>query len=347
MLILAIETSCDETSASVVSNGVSVLSNVVSSSSHLFEETGGVVPEVAARKQVEYIVPVIQKALKEAKVNLSEIDNLAVTVGPGLIGSLLVGVSAVKTLSLIYNKPIIPVNHLLGHVFSVFIQDYLGDQVQERTPDFPGLVLVVSGGHTDLVLLNSNKEVKYLGGTRDDAAGEAFDKVARVLNISKYLGGYLLSKTAASSKGNYDFTFPRPMINSNDLDFSFSGLKTSVINYLKFNPEGKNLNEAEISNVCKEFEDSVVDVLLSKTKKAYDEYSPKSVSVVGGVSANSKLRKTILDAFGKDKVFLPPLELCGDNAAMIGCAAFFLQNLSTKDLSKIDANPGLSLEVLN
>ncbi|NCT55840.1 tRNA (adenosine(37)-N6)-threonylcarbamoyltransferase complex transferase subunit TsaD [bacterium] len=345
MLILAIETSCDETSASVVKDGIEVLSNVVSTSSNLFEETGGVVPEVAARKQVEYIVPVIQKALAKASLDIEQIDSLAVTVGPGLVGSLLVGVTAVKTLSFIYNKPVIPVNHLLGHVYSVFITEYLGKTVQPKKPDFPNLVLVASGGHTDLILLNDRTQVEYLGGTRDDACGEAFDKVARVVGLSNYLGGPILSKTALGSVKKYDFSFPRPMLNSGTYDFSFSGLKTAVINYLQFDLQGRKLNKGEVANVCKEFEDSVTEVLLTKTLKAFNEFNPKSISVVGGVSANSKLRNVFTKEFG-DKLFLPPLSLCGDNAAMIGCAAYYLQDLSTRDLSTLDANPGLSLEIL-
>jgi N6-L-threonylcarbamoyladenine synthase len=335
MYILAIETSCDETSVSVSKNGVTILSNVIASSSNLFNETGGVVPEVAARKQVEYIIPVCNKALSEAKLDMLEIDYIAVAVGPGLIGSLFVGVDFAKTLSLIYKKPVIPINHLVGHIYSGFITNYLGKDTDTNV-QFPLLSLVVSGGHTDLVFMESYKSIKYVGGTRDDAAGEAFDKVARLLNISKYLGGAALSKVAEGYNNKPTLKLPRPLINSNDFDFSFSGLKTAVLN------EKDNFSKEEAAF---EFEQSVIDVLLTKTKKAVDEYAPKTLIVCGGVSANKKLRETFYKEFGK-KVIFPPFILSTDNAAMIACAAYFLKDNATGDLSKIKPNPSLSLENL-
>ncbi len=340
MLVLALETSCDETSASVVNDKNVILSNIVSSSQELFESTGGVVPEVAARKQVEYVLPVIDTALSKARVSLKDINYLAVTVGPGLIGSLFVGVSATKTLSLIINKPIIPVNHLLGHIFSVFVKEYQGTFLQKTLPEFPLLSLVVSGGHTDLVLLKNPKEIIYLGGTRDDAVGEAFDKVARMLGLSKYLGGPKISQKAKEfelQNKKTKINFPRPLMDSDNYDFSFSGLKTAVLRYLE---STSNFN---ISEVAYAFEEAVVEVLLYKLKKAYDTFKPKSVSIVGGVSANSKLREKALDLF-EHNLFLPPLYLCGDNAGMIGIASSYYFNTSTTNLSKINPNPSLSLQ---
>ncbi len=335
MKILAIETSCDETSMAIVENGVNVLSHVVSSSSNLFYETGGIVPEVAARAQLEYILPVFKKALLDSKTSIEQIDYIAVTVGPGLIGSLFVGVTFAKTLSLIFNKPIIPVNHLLGHIYSVFIQNYLGEIIQKNKVTFPALSLVVSGGHTDLVLLNDLTTLSYLGGTRDDAAGESFDKVARILNIEKYLGGPKLSKIAKEYNGKSILKLPRPLINEDSFEFSFSGLKTAVMR------EKDKFTTEEISF---EFEEAVCETLVEKTKKAEEKYSPASIILCGGVSANSKLREMFVTTF--DNVFIPPIYLSTDNASMIGAAAYAFKHLATNDLSKVNANPSLSLQNL-
>jgi len=336
MYILAIETSCDETSVSVLKDSA-VLSNVVASSSNLFEETGGVVPEVASRKQLEYIIPVLQKALIQAKITIDQLDLIGVTVGPGLMGSLMVGVNFAKCLSAIYSIPLVPINHLIGHIYSGFITNYLGEDVKNDIK-FPILSLLVSGGHTDLVLIKTHKDITYLGGTRDDASGEAFDKVARILGLSNYLGGPLISKKSlefkkAKVKG---LKLPRPLIGSNDFDFSFSGLKTAVLNSYK------DYSVAEVSN---EFEQSVVDVLLKKTQKAYEIYNPKTIIVSGGVSANSRLRNTFKKLFGNKVIFPLPL-LCGDNAAMVGCAAYFYKEDATFNLDKINADPSLSLQNL-
>ena len=358
MKILAVETSCDETSAAIVVEGTQVLSHVLASSSNLFEETGGVVPEVAARKQLEYIIPIIDKALGDAKIPVENIDFFAVTVGPGLLGSLLVGVDAVKMLSLIYEKPIIPVNHLLGHIYSVFIQNYLGQQIQNGIPKFPLLVLVVSGGHTDLILMKDFLKIEYLGGTQDDAVGEAFDKVARVLDIERYLGGAKLSKIAESFEGVSNISLPRPMIGTDDFNFSFSGLKTAVIRLneeLENQPSPRHPEEERSDNegssvsvitadIAHEFEQAVVDVLVAKTKRAVQEYKPKSLAIVGGVSANRVLRKRVIEEFNDIDVFIPPVILCTDNAAMIGSAAYYLKDLATTNLSKINADSSLNLE---
>jgi N6-L-threonylcarbamoyladenine synthase len=333
MYILAIETSCDETSVSISKNGVNILSTIISSSSDLFNITGGVVPEIAARKQLEYIIPVCDKCLEQANLKLESIDYIAVTVGPGLIGSLFVGVNFAKTLSLIYNKPIIPVNHLVGHIYSGFVQAYLGKKIKNSV-DFPLIALVVSGGHTDLVLMDSFNNIKYLGGTRDDAAGEAFDKVARVLEISEYLGGVALSNFAQRFNGEKSLKLPRPLSTSDDFDFSFSGLKTAVINCK---------NDYPRKEVAYEFEQAVCDTLLIKTKKAVELYNPKTLIVCGGVSANRVLREKFTQSFN-DLVTFPLLDLCTDNAAMVACAAYFYKDKATDNLKLVNPNPSLSLE---
>ncbi len=339
MFLLAIESSCDETSASVVTKQNKILSNVVASSKDFFEKTGGIVPEIAARKQLEFILPIIDTALKEAGISLSKVDYISVTTGPGLVGSLFVGVTTAKTLSIYLKKPIIPINHLLGHLFSVFVKEYKRNIIQENLPQFPLLSLIVSGGHTDLVLVNSPYSIDYLGGTRDDAVGEAFDKVARLLNLSNYLGGPKISMEAKKFQRldiSSKLTFPRPLKNSNDYDFSFSGLKTAVLRYLQDNPD------YNVSEVAFAFEEAIVDVLLYKLNKAYKKFKPKNVSIVGGVSANSKLRKRAKSIF-KETLFIPPIFLCGDNAGMIGIASLYYLNKATFNLSGIKANPSESL----
>jgi len=230
MKILAIETSCDETGAAVVEqtdSSINILSNVIASSLNLHSKTGGIIPEVAAREQSKYMIPVIEEALEKAKIKEEEIDALAVTYGPGLIGSLLVGVETTKILSIIWNKPIIPVNHLFGHIYANFIKDSKPNVLNLKLPDFPAVALVVSGGHTDLVLMKSHKDITWLGGTRDDAAGECLDKVGRLLGLA-YPAGPLIEQKA--KLGNLKaYSFPRPLINDKEYDFSFSGLKTAVL----------------------------------------------------------------------------------------------------------------------
>lgn len=335
MKVLAIETSCDETSIAIVEDGFKVLSSVIASSSNLFYETGGIVPEVAARAQIEYILPVYKKALDQAQLSIYDIDFIAVTVGPGLIGSLFVGVNFAKTLSLATNIPIIPVNHLVGHIYSVFISEFLGETVQKNSISFPSVALVVSGGHTDLVLLKNSTNILYLGGTRDDAAGESFDKVARILNIETYLGGAKLSKKASEFTGSSTLKLPKPLIESKKIEFSFSGLKTAVI---------KEKDNFSVEELAFAFENSVCDVLVNKTQMAVKKYKPKSIILCGGVSANTKLRELFLNNF--DSVFIPPLYLCTDNAGMVGSAAYYYKKCATTNLSKIQANPSLSLQNL-
>ncbi|MDO8639634.1 MAG: tRNA (adenosine(37)-N6)-threonylcarbamoyltransferase complex transferase subunit TsaD [bacterium] len=364
MTILGIETSCDETSASVITANssdqkVKVLSNVIASSLSLHSKTGGIIPEIAAREQIKYIIPVVKQSLIESnlyplssKINLlsstvyrPNIDAIAVTVGPGLIGSLLVGVETAKTLSFAWNKPLIPVNHLIGHIYANFISENPKLNTKRLTlnadVEFPAIVLVVSGGHTDLLLMKDHPPaggLKWLGGTRDDAAGEAFDKIARLINLP-YPGGPAIEK--AAKEGNPKaFNFPRPMIGSNDLDFSFSGLKTAVLREVK---TIKQLNNETIANISASVQQAIIDVLVSKTLKTAEKYQVKSILLSGGVSANQKLRDEfklkIENLKLKIALSVPPKNLCTDNGAMIAAAAFF--NYKPVPWQKITANPEL------
>jgi N6-L-threonylcarbamoyladenine synthase len=332
--IFSIETSCDETAAAVVKDGVKELLSVVASSEDLHEKTGGVVPEVAARKQAEFIVPVVDETLRKFGEGAEEIDALAVTIGPGLIGSLLVGVEAAKTLSLAWDKPLIPVNHLLGHIYANWVENPGG-------VEFPAVALVVSGGHTDLVLMSGHGDFEYLGGTLDDAAGEAFDKTARLLGIAGYLGGAALSQKAAECKKNtLGRVLPRPMMDQDNYDFSFSGLKTAV----------KRLVESKkypVDVIACEFENAVVDVLVAKTVKAARENNVKAILLGGGVAANRQLRRRIRgegERLGAD-VHIPQRNLCADNAVYIASAAFFLRGVVSERLllKDIKANPSLGI----
>jgi len=335
MIIFSIETSCDETAAAIVENGRKELVNVVASSKDFHEKTGGIVPEVAARKQVEFIVPVLDQALRDFGKDSSKIDALAVTVGPGLVGSLIVGVTAAKALSLAWNKPLIPVNHLVGHIYA----NFLGDADIE----FPALVLVVSGGHTDLVLMKDHGVFEFIGGTVDDAAGEAFDKTARLLGIARYLGGAALSAKAATCENNIiSGRLPRPKIGDDDFDFSFSGLKTAVRRLVE-----KEDFPTEV--VACEFENAVIDVLVEKTIRAAKKYNVKSLLLGGGVSANGQLRSRMRlssEEIGVE-LHIPPLRLCTDNAVYIASAAYFLnQAKSFREYSPIEdivANPSLGI----
>jgi N6-L-threonylcarbamoyladenine synthase len=327
MRILGIETSCDETGAALVENGTKLLSNVVSSSVALHQKYGGVVPELAAREQVKVIIPVICEALDEAGATLEEIDALAVTVGHGLIGSLLVGVETAKTLALIFKKSIVPVSHLYGHLYA----NWIG---QKEDLKFPIVSLIVSGGHTDLVLMEGHQKIKWLGGTRDDAAGEAFDKVARLLGLS-YPGGPVIEKAAKT--GNPEaFNFPRPMIDEDNFDFSFSGLKTAVVNLVH-----KIKKPLPTFDIAASFQEALVDVLVTKTVRATQKYKAKEILLGGGVAANQYLvsRFKVEGERLGIQVFSPPIELCIDNAAMIAAAAFY--NPKPTPPEKIQAQPGL------
>ncbi len=352
MIILGIETSCDETSASIIeglANKVFLKSNIVSSSMETHIKTGGIIPENAAREQIKFIIPVIQDSLEKANTKLDDIDYLAVTYGPGLIGSLLVGVETVKTIAYVLNKPIIPVNHMLGHVYANFVTEdskiktknpKLGSNNQEPGTNiqFPAIALVVSGGHTDLLLFKNHGEYKLLGGTRDDAAGEAFDKIGRLLNLA-YPGGPEIEK-AAKSGNPKRFRFPRPLIGSTDFDFSFSGLKTAV---LRETQKIKSLDKQTTSDIALAAQDAIIDVLIKKTLKAAQKYDARSILISGGVAANQKLRdKLILNAKSqklKAEIFVPQKSLCTDNAAMIATAAYF--NQKPKSWNEVSVNPEL------
>ncbi len=325
MKILAIESSCDETSAAVVENGTKIISNVFASSVELHQKSGGVIPEIAAREQLKCIIPVI----KEAFVPF---DAMAVTVGPGLIGPVLIGVETAKTLAFAWNKPIVPINHLVAHLYA----NWLSGQV----PEFPAICLVVSGGHTELVLMTDHGKMKYLGGTRDDAAGEAFDKTARMLGLAPYFGGPAIA-AAAKNVANVKKFLPRPMIGSNDLDFSFSGLKTAVLREV----QKPHFAKASRGELAYEIQEAITDVLVAKVIKATKIYNPKSILLAGGVSANQRLREKLKDKIEKEKLviklFVPEPKLCTDNAAYIASCAFF--NYHPKPWQKINANPGLGI----
>ena len=336
MNILAIETSCDETACAVVSDGVHELASVVASSKELHEATGGVVPEIAARKQIEFVIPVIEQTLKKISSSVKEVKNsidaLAVTTGPGLIGSLLVGVEAAKALSLAWGKPIVPVNHLMGHIYANFVE-----RGPKKEITFPCVALVISGGHTDLILLRSHGNFDYIGGTLDDAAGETYDKTARLLGLTKYLGGAELSKLAATCEKNLaQGKLPRPMLDQDNFDLSFSGLKTAAKRLIES-------NRFPVDSVAREFEEAVGDVVITKTIRAAQKFNCKQILVGGGVSANQYLRTRITaEALEKNvEVLVPPLDLCTDNAVYIASAAFF--NYNPKPFKQIVANPSLGI----
>ncbi len=315
MKILGIETSCDETAAAVVENGTKVLSNIIASSVDLHAKTGGVVPEVAAREHIRQISPVVDQALKEASVGWSDIDAIAVTHAPGLMSSLLVGVNTAQSLAYIHKKPLIPVHHIAGHIYSNFLDRELSN-VQ-----FPILILTVSGGHNELVLIKDHYEFEVIGETLDDAAGEAFDKVARMLDIG-FPGGPIISKLA--EKGNPSaFDFPRARLNKdNQYNFSFSGLKTAVKQEIH---RHEKLTDTIIADISASFQMAVVDVLSEKLIKAADDFDVKEIHLAGGVSANRLLRKMTAERIDQYiKLFYPEnLIYCTDNAAMIAGAAYF------------------------
>lgn len=308
-LILAIESSCDETSAAVIEEGRVVLSNIISSQIDIHKKFGGVVPEVASRNHMQNINWVIEEALKDAKKDLKDIDAIAVTYGPGLVGALLVGVSAAKALAFASKKPLIGVNHIEGHVCANYITH------KDLKPPF--ICLIVSGGHTHLVEVLDYGKFEILGHTRDDAAGEAFDKIARALGLG-YPGGPLMDQNA--KKGDKKaIEFPRACINEDSFDFSFSGLKSSALNYL--NSQKMKGEEINIADVAASYQEAIVDVLVHKASKAAKEKGYDTIVLAGGVASNSRLR----EKFEKTefKIKYPESILCTDNAAMIGCCAYY------------------------
>ena len=319
MLILGIETSCDETAAAVVKNGQFVLSNIVSSQVELHAPYGGVVPEVAARNHVENIIPIINKALQKAKTSLGKIDAIAVTRGPGLITSLLVGVDTAKSLAYGYQKKLIGINHIEAHVYTSQLAK--NDREKPTDLEFPLLYLIASGGHTELILMKDHLEHNVIGSTRDDAAGEAFDKVAKLLNLG-YPGGPEVSHRAHTGNSRA-YSFPRPMLNDG-FEFSFSGLKTDVLRLVK---KKKDLSPQAINNVCASFQAAVVEVLVAKTIKAAQKHQAKMIVIGGGVAANKLLRRTLQKKIGeklnKTRLLIPEFKYCTDNAAMVAAAGYY------------------------
>jgi N6-L-threonylcarbamoyladenine synthase len=332
MRILGIETSCDETAAAVVVDGRHVLSSVVSSQVDLHARYGGVVPEIASRAHVELFTPVVAQAMLEAGIAGSEqVDAVAATVGPGLVGSLLVGVSAAKAMALVWDVPFVAVNHLEAHLYAAFLE--------EPDLELPLVVVLVSGGHTMLVSMEGHGRYRLLGQTVDDAAGEAFDKVARFLDLG-YPGGPVIDRLAM--KGDPEaIAFPRPM-EREGYDFSFSGLKTSVVNHVRKHPD------VATADVAASFQEAVVDVLLGKARRAAREVGAKGLCLAGGVAANSRLRERALDVCHEEGLhaFLPSRAMCTDNAAMIAAAGFY--RLESDGPSPLDtgADPNLPLPLL-
>lgn len=333
MNILAIESSCDETAAAVVQDGRKVLSNIISSQIEIHKLYGGVVPEIASRKHIEKVIQVVDEALKEASLTMDEIDAVAVTYGPGLVGALLVGVSAAKSIAFAYNKPLIGVHHIEGHISANYIEN------EELEPPF--LCLVVSGGHTNLVIVKDYGEYEVLGKTRDDAAGEAFDKVARAIGLG-YPGGPKIQKI--SEEGNKDaIAFPRAKVADNPFDFSFSGLKSSVLNYINScEMKGEEINKADIAA---SFQEAVVDVLVSHTIEGAKQLGFKKIAMAGGVASNTVLREEMKEACERRgfKFYHPSPILCTDNAAMIGAAAYYDYKKGLISDLTLNAVPSLKL----
>lgn len=331
-LILAIETSCDETSVAVLRNEAELLSNVIASQIASHQRFGGVVPEVASRHHVEVITACIEEALLEAEVTAEDLTAVAVTYGPGLVGALLVGISAAKAFAWANGLPLIPVNHMAGHLMAA-------RAVKEL--EFPLLALLVSGGHTELVYVSEAGDYKIVGETRDDAVGEAYDKVGRVMGLP-YPAGRVIDELAHEGQDIYDF--PRAMIKEDNLEFSFSGLKSAFINlYHNAQQKGETLSNTDLSA---SFQACVLDILMAKTKKALEKYPVKTLVVAGGVAANQGLRERLAAEITDVDVIIPPLRLCGDNAGMIALAAvseYNKENIAGWDLN---AKPSLAFENL-
>ncbi|GAA0344304.1 tRNA (adenosine(37)-N6)-threonylcarbamoyltransferase complex transferase subunit TsaD [Oceanobacillus oncorhynchi subsp. oncorhynchi] len=331
-VILGIETSCDETAASIVKNGREILSNVVASQIESHKRFGGVVPEIASRHHVEQMTMVLEEAVNQADVTWEDIDAIAVTEGPGLVGALLVGVNAAKALAFAKNKPLIGVHHIAGHIYANRLENEFA---------FPLLALIVSGGHTELVIMKDHYDYELIGETRDDAAGEAYDKVARMLKLP-YPGGPQIDRL--STEGEPMIDFPRAWLEEGSYDFSFSGLKSAVINTLhNAEQRGETLNSAD---VAASFQQSVVDVLTEKTYRAAQEYKVKQVIVAGGVAANKGLRQSLKNRFNHTdtELYIPPIHLCTDNAAMIAAAGTILYEKEKFEALDLNANPSLMLE---
>jgi N6-L-threonylcarbamoyladenine synthase len=336
LLIMGIETSCDETAVAIIKNGREVVANVVASQIESHKRFGGVVPEIASRHHVEQITIVLEEAMNQAGIRFQELDGIAVTEGPGLVGALLIGVNAAKALAFAHNIPLVPVHHIAGHI-------YANRLVTEMK--FPLLALVVSGGHTELVYMREHGHFEVIGETRDDAAGEAYDKVARTLNMP-YPGGPHVDRLA--HEGNPTIDLPRAWLEEGSYDFSFSGLKSAVINTVHNAEQRGEVIQPE--DLAASFQASVIEVLVKKAERAVDEYGVKQLLLAGGVAANKGLRKaleeTFVDKAGVELV-IPPLSLCTDNAAMIAAAGTVMFERGKRAELSLNANPGLDIEKYN
>ncbi|APC47119.1 tRNA (adenosine(37)-N6)-threonylcarbamoyltransferase complex transferase subunit TsaD [Virgibacillus halodenitrificans] len=330
--ILGIETSCDETAVAIVKNGKEIISNVVASQIESHKRFGGVVPEIASRHHVEQITVVLEEAFTDAELTWDSIDAIAVTEGPGLVGALLVGVNAAKALAFAKQKPLIGVHHIAGHIYANRLQNEF---------EFPLLALIVSGGHTELVLMNEHGKYELLGETRDDAAGEAYDKVARMLELP-YPGGPQIDRLAKSGEVTIDF--PRAWLEQGSYDFSFSGLKSSVINTIHNAKQRGELLSNE--DIAASFQESVIDVLTTKTVNAAKEFQVKQVIVAGGVAANQGLRSALEEQFNQLNIplLIPPLHLCTDNAAMIAAAGTIAYEQGRRSGMDLNANASLLMK---
>jgi len=328
MKILGIETSCDETAAAVVEDGVGILSNQVASQVEIHARYGGIVPEVASRQHILAIIPTIEQAMTDAKVTWSDLDGIAVTIGPGLAGSLLIGVNAAKAIALAHGIPITGVNHLEGHIYANWLVEHGPDSM----PVFPSVSLIVSGGHSDLVLMKGHGDYVLLGRTRDDAAGEAFDKAARILDLG-YPGGPAIQRAAES--GTVSVQLPRAWLKGTN-DFSFSGIKTAL---LRLAEAGKISNKAD---AAASFQEAVVDVLVAKSVAIAKEHRVKQILLSGGVAANGWLRRRLVNN-SPLPVLIPDLKLCTDNAAMIAACGYFRFQAGKIDNLDLDVVPGLKL----
>ena len=353
MRILGIESSCDETAAAVVEDGKNILSSIVKSQIDIHTQYGGVVPEVAARNHLEVVNPVVQQALNEANLDWSKIDAIAITYAPGLSGSLLIGAITAKTLAYLYNKPLYPIHHVEAHVYANFLingQGELAKDLPTSQPKFPLLALIVSGGHTQLVLFSDHGKFRILGQTQDDAVGEAFDKVAKIIGLP-YPGGPSISKAAVNGDP-YKYKLPKAKL-KNKFDFSFSGLKTAVLRAVQSEvgvdfsfPSYKLpelLNEEQQNNFAASFQYVAIESLVDKTVTAFNEFSPESVVIAGGVAANQELRSQLKNRLPVE-INYAPIKLCTDNAAMIACLAYYqAQHQAPISPLELDIKPSLAM----
>ena len=333
LLTLAIESSCDETAAAVMLEGREVLSNIISSQIEIHKQYGGVVPEIASRHHLENVNTVVDQALEEAGATIDDMDMIGVTYGPGLVGALLIGLATAKAYALAADKPLIGVHHIQGHISANYIEH------RELEPPF--MSLIISGGHTNIVEVTGYNQCRVLGGTRDDAAGEAYDKVARVLGLG-YPGGPLIDRLAKQGDP-HAVEFKRVFLEKGSLDFSFSGIKTGVLNYINSEKQaGREINQAD---VAAGFQAAVLDVIVAKTVKAAKDMDKDKIVLAGGVASNSRLREMMSEECEKNgiKLYYPSPVLCTDNAAMIGCAAYYKYIAGERDELTLDAIPNLEL----